>query len=932
MSRRILIIILLFTNTCVAFSQDFEITHLGTEEGLPSNTVYFIKKDSKGFLWFCTDQGIARYNGLYIEKFSVKDGLPDNEIFNCYEDRWGRLWFASYNGELCYFENEKFYNVKNTSWLPNPKKSGLIKYFVPSVKDDGFYVVQNFSIDSILWVGKHSTRIEKVSPRIKDKASIRSYVLFHNGSLSYFVYSDTIQFSKQFFTTRYIVRQTSNYSRLIDSTHYGKNMSERIVISNTKAGLLIVSPRGTYGMANDNVIKSMLKADVYAYKKWGNTYYSGFKNGLIISDGIAKNNYLDKKHVTAIEKSNHENLYIATYNNGVYIFQPIKELKNKRLLFQKARQKSQAQNMQFDLGTYWNGHWYFANKHKVYKLTKNLKLELYADLSKLVIKELISHPSGLYARNVRSLVKLNDNKGHFIRTLRVQDELSDMLIDSIDNVWIVGNTNIYKNQLGSNNNFKVPHLSKLKLKRILISKNVLFGATKTNELIKVHNYDLPSAKVTKLFPGKDITDIKQLNEEYFLGKDEKGENHLFYFDGDRVKAIPIIKDVAKTAWKNIIWGDNKILIKTTSGYYLHELKDIIAKVTDIVLYPKSISIQDEKSYWKKHVSIANNDRHNIVVSYTPQGLFQDDLNYEYAFITKKGDTNWSKTNSPSVTLINTNWGRYTLLFRAYNSQYVYSNTITTTLSISAPFYLRWWFLALLLLSIISLTYFYSLRKSRRENAIKLLEKENEKKFLQSEFKSLNALMNPHFIFNSLNSIQSIINSGDQEAANKYLETFSKMMRQNMKNIQTVQISLEKELNLVENYLRLEKLRFKEKLSYSINIDPQIDISEISVPPLSLQPIVENSVKHGIFPLINKTGIIEISIFEEDNVIIVQVIDNGVGISNSKRKTGNNIALTNTEKRFTQLSKILETEIQFSVEDHVVEGSILGTIAQIKIYD
>ena len=82
--------------------------HYTVDEGLPSNTIYDIYRDSKGFLWFATDKGVANYNGLRFETFTTSDGLPDNEIFLFKEDYEGRLWLSTYNGELCYYKDGIF--------------------------------------------------------------------------------------------------------------------------------------------------------------------------------------------------------------------------------------------------------------------------------------------------------------------------------------------------------------------------------------------------------------------------------------------------------------------------------------------------------------------------------------------------------------------------------------------------------------------------------------------------------------------------------------------------------------------------------------------------------------------------------------------------------------------------------------------------------
>lgn len=97
-------------------------SHYTTKDGLPSNIVYNIYNDSKSYLWFATDKGIACYNGFYFKTFTTAEGVPDNEIFFFNEDYEGRLWMATFNGKLCFFQNNEFYTERNTPWLKIPKE------------------------------------------------------------------------------------------------------------------------------------------------------------------------------------------------------------------------------------------------------------------------------------------------------------------------------------------------------------------------------------------------------------------------------------------------------------------------------------------------------------------------------------------------------------------------------------------------------------------------------------------------------------------------------------------------------------------------------------------------------------------------------------------------------------------------------------------
>jgi LytS/YehU family sensor histidine kinase len=147
-----------------------------------------------------------------------------------------------------------------------------------------------------------------------------------------------------------------------------------------------------------------------------------------------------------------------------------------------------------------------------------------------------------------------------------------------------------------------------------------------------------------------------------------------------------------------------------------------------------------------------------------------------------------------------------------------------------------------------------------------------------------------------------------------MKTFADLIRQNMQNVSQERITLEKEIDLVRNYLALEQLRFGDKMNYSINIDEDVDPSDVMVPPLLIQPLVENSIKHGIFPLKSATGWLEVNISTGNNALVIEVKDNGIGIRQSQSsRTDKKIeshALENIRRRLDHLSVILNTKISF----------------------
>ena len=214
---------------------------------------------------------------------------------------------------------------------------------------------------------------------------------------------------------------------------------------------------------------------------------------------------------------------------------------------------------------------------------------------------------------------------------------------------------------------------------------------------------------------------------------------------------------------------------------------------------------------------------------------------------------------------------------------------------------------------------------RKQDAVaKSKEAEFKTKVADTELKVLRAQMNPHFIFNSLNSIGSYIVNNDTSAANNYLIKFSKLMRQTLENSEKEEISLKEDLELLNTYLEIEKKRFLSEFNHKIMIDDTLDVENVLVPPMILQPFVENSIWHGISKS-DKKGSIEIKVEQHESKIIYSVEDNGVGRLKSNEKkmlhkkslgikiTKNRIDIINKRKGINASLKIIDKNQGTKVE-------------------
>lgn len=194
-------------------------------------------------------------------------------------------------------------------------------------------------------------------------------------------------------------------------------------------------------------------------------------------------------------------------------------------------------------------------------------------------------------------------------------------------------------------------------------------------------------------------------------------------------------------------------------------------------------------------------------------------------------------------------------------------------------------------------------------------------------KSLRSQMNPHFIFNALNSVNSFIASNDERTANKYLSDFSKLMRSVLENSDEDFIPLKKEIELLKLYTKLEHFRFKDKFDYAITVDEAINIEDYQIPPMLLQPYIENAVWHGLRYKLDK-GHLEINIHKKNaSEITITIADDGIGrdrsmiLKTEHQKKQNSKGMSNVKKRVAILNEMYKDKVDVFVDDFKDAGDV-----------
>jgi len=261
------------------------------------------------------------------------------------------------------------------------------------------------------------------------------------------------------------------------------------------------------------------------------------------------------------------------------------------------------------------------------------------------------------------------------------------------------------------------------------------------------------------------------------------------------------------------------------------------------------------------------------------------------------------------------------------------STKTINFSIAPPFWITWWFIILCAGVVFgSVVYFFRVRIHRLKEKYRLVEELSDVKQ-----QALSSQMNPHFIFNSLNSIQRFILENNVDSSNSYLVKFSRLMRQVLNNSREKSITIENEIDTLSLYLELENLRFNDTLNYDFIIDPMVDISDYQIPPLLLQPYVENAIWHGLMHKDEGKKTLEILVNEDENSLFIVIEDNGIGrekameIKQSQLHIHKSAGMEITNSRISLTNELYGKNITLNIidlKDNNGEGT--GTRVEIKI--
>ncbi len=913
--------------------------HYEPEIDLPFSTTYGdIVQDSLGYIWFGTDSGLYRYDGEGFERIPIASEIKDIEILNLKKDHEGTLWFTTLTGKLCYYT----------------KVQDSIKAFNPNSFFDTL-LVQNFKLQKnrLLVLSKNRNKdlfFVQEFESFKSKATTIHTIAHSCFSISFCLNQQDFILDKS--SNVKITQYLSPFSRrnidLQALSHFIYNNDKTFLSFNDKEISFLTTKnkqRIKIPFPPSTIINNWYLKDSIV---WFLTKNGSLKMNLN-THKLEQQNQLKDQDIFSMLEDREGGYWIGTNGNGIFYFPPLllSNYPNHRLLSSSRIQKIQkiknglyvvaagnslqlltpqslTPGFRVNLNTRIRD--FFIDGQSIYLTTaSNYALKYYYNnttnslkfVKKLPFfgKFFIPLPNKNYLSGGYLFLKLYDSKTHSFKSLTSTRVTSLFKDTSSSSIWIGGIDGIQKWEYSEDKTFHQPEkISGIKSHITMISMSPdhhIWLSTASDGLFEYFNdtiqhYPFFIENKKKKIDRIDCNDPEKVWFTSF--------NTVYYFDKVTKKFIQphristAIKFPIVSFWNN----NDTLFLGTKKGLYLYFPSTTNEKTINPLIKVESVSINNKDTLIFPSYTLSNS-QNNIEVKFQSIGAF-DPFNKPLIFYKLKEKDDWHFAKDGQILFSNLSPGDYQLVAKSVNdkrqSDY---NTANIHFIIKKPFWQTLWFTVLVASSSVMILFLWFRYKKKQIILKKSQEQESEK--LKSAVLQLQ--MNPHFIFNSMNTIIYYITVANKEKSIQILTKMSRLIRQIFNFSNKSLISLSTELSFLSDYLDMEQERFSEKVKIISQIDPQALDSSFPIPPLMVQPILENSFKHGLFHK-KSGGILHFTVQIKDRQVIFIVEDNGVGRKEKK----------STDKKMSSYD-VIENRIKLINES---QGEFANISAQFFIED
>jgi ligand-binding sensor domain-containing protein len=941
------------------------------EDGLANSDVYQVKQDSKGYIWFATGNGVSRFNGYEFENFSMSNGLPDNTVFEIFEDHAERIWFVPISCKLSYYFKGKIYTYKYNKELLKLIKNPLKTSFSVDEKGTVFLGIYNDGIYKITIDGE----ITHLNDSINDSIGLfviepikDNYVFSKQGTAKSYSLTFDTQLMKGTMQLSINTSNASPHTRII------KTKKNKIVIAYGNYLVMI-------DQLNKYTIETFPNSINWLYEDsdedlWIGTYFGGVYQ-VSHNNFTTKKRYFNQLSVNGILQDREGGFWMASEGNGVY-YMPSKYM----MTFDK--EAGLTDNRSNCLAV--NNHDLFLGLQNGYvqKITAEKVVSAYdCNMKEVQMNAIYNLFYDYDATHLSVAANLHsgiiDNEKFTSSQLAIK--FNKILIDSNRKKWYTSSSGIH--QSGNDQFRQMPFNNKNASKRVnaileqntqtlylgcidglwtynystnvseyigmkdsLLQNRILDLAYTTDSLLVIATkgvgiliYDKKNAykiNAAKGLCGDNVYHIR-IDGKTIWAATNRGLNSITISSSKplayTIRSYTTIDGLASNEVNDVIQMDNKIWVATNKGLSMFNPEELVRSSKPIPLFIQEIAINDRDTIPLKKYNLSYTEN-NIKIKFIALG-YQNAGKLKYRYKMLGLDTNWVYTQNREIQFTTLPANNYTFLLAVLNPNGVWSkNEVRIAFTIRSPFWQKWWFIALCMVSIfliIAGLFKYRIKKNKAEEEKSM----NLNRMLMNlRLKALRAQMNPHFTFNVMNSIQHFIINKDSESANRYLSKFSKLIRIILNNSEKNTIPIIEELKALELYLELESMRFEERFDYEILLDPLMDGAIIEIPSMLIQPYIENSVKHGILPSKLKGKII-IELQQQGTILKCVIEDNGIGrakaAENNKNNEHQSYGTSITQERLAVINELNQSTLSEKIIDLYDEhGNGIGTRVEIYI--
>ena len=948
MKLLLFIVLILFVHNVSAQHPTY---YIFAEQQLKGVDVYDVIQDEELNYWFATDQGIIKHDGYSFEKTSCPN-MKGASVFGFVKDRKGIIYCFNLHQQIFRIIDAK---IELYAQIPEEMEHHEISLLIDH--DDNLLIQSS----GLMRIRQGTGKVEIVQKEILNQESPGSFHLLPDGSTISASTSSSIAHQKNGKVTQINSKNINvTADHTLDSPLSWVTVKNRVfaIERNNLEVFEFNTKKFTFSYVT-TLNKELENQALRAHATEDQIWLSGISNGTYVFDIDFKPLFNGKviypsKFISDFFTDAEGNLLLSTFDDGIIVLPNTDILgyalpKNEKIIHVTSDQRTS-----LFISTNLGNIYHFKNGaiqllYSDPSQKSNEGMEYWKEQDILLF---YTSKSARFARwDGKKLNYLNEIYGAF-KNAHFSDNSRGL---------IALNFGITAVEASPDGTLKFSDFKELRKRAYCVVRdqntNTIYSGI-SNGLVRLTQ----SGKLEAMtFQGRAVYPNSMT---HYKGKTYVGtkENGVLIYENDRLKKqIPHEGQIRKV----LIYLDELYLL-SNSGLHITDLNGKNCKrlnnsaglsfdyVSDFHITKGTLYITDSKSlqyisldklftqpaiipiHFKKILVngkvpngvVFNSDQRKITLSFNVSTLrFRDNITYKYKL--EGYDKEWqiARYEENSVTYNALSPGKYTFIVHSLNGS-VQSKPIRYSFTIDAPFHQKWWFYLLIFLVTglgMAMVNNYRIKKIKKKNGDRLEKQKIQTEMLESELKALRSQMNPHFIFNALNSIQDLILKEETDASYDYIVLFADLVRSTLNYSNKDFIDIDKELEFIKVYLSLEKLRFKEEFEYTIEAN---NIGDIKVPSLLIQPFIENALIHG---LIHKEGLKTLSIeFNMQNEkLTCSIRDNGIGRARSKEiqtRQGNHesFALNAIEQRLAILNRQNDYACGFVIVDLEENGQSTGT--------